>query len=310
LQGTTVTTLTNSGLITNTGGISGGGSITTTGAGALTVAGTSTLQGTTVTTLTNSGLITNTGGISGGGSITTTGTGGLTIAGSTSLQSTTTGTLTSTSITASTSGITVTAGGITINGGSLSIPNGGTISAQSNGSLTINSVTITNGGAVSTSGSVTAASFNASSDYRIKQNIVSLGEEYTVDKLNSVIYQTKDKCETHIGFVAHELQEHYPFLVSGTKDGEEIQSVNYIGLIGVLVKEIQTLKKQVKALITPSHIVNVRGLREAQMLCNNVTLPMESLHPGGDLNRQRCKTEVATDSFALVAGDSLEDVRR
>jgi len=36
--------------------------------------------------------------------------------------------------------------------------------------------------------------------------------------------------------------------VSGEKDGEQMQSLNYIGLIGVLVKEIQELKKRVQIL--------------------------------------------------------------
>ena len=45
-----------------------------------------------------------------------------------------------------------------------------------------------------------------------------------------------------MGFIAHELQEHYPFLVTGVKDGPDTQSVNYIGLIGLLTKEIQQLK--------------------------------------------------------------------
>jgi hypothetical protein len=33
--------------------------------------------------------------------------------------------------------------------------------------------------------------------------------------------------------------------VEGEKDGEKTQSVNYIGLIGVLIKEVQDLKKRV-----------------------------------------------------------------
>jgi hypothetical protein len=49
-----------------------------------------------------------------------------------------------------------------------------------------------------------------------------------------------------MGFIAHELQEHFPFLVSGEKDGPENQSVNYIGLIALLTKEIQDLKKEIK----------------------------------------------------------------
>jgi hypothetical protein len=57
----------------------------------------------------------------------------------------------------------------------------------------------------------------------------------------------KDNKES-IGLIAHELQEYYPFLVEGEKDGENIQSVNYSGLIGVLIKEIQELKKRVSKL--------------------------------------------------------------
>ena len=49
-----------------------------------------------------------------------------------------------------------------------------------------------------------------------------------------------------MGFIAHELQELFPFLVNGEKDGKDYQSVNYTGLIGLLVKEIQDLKKEVK----------------------------------------------------------------
>jgi hypothetical protein len=48
--------------------------------------------------------------------------------------------------------------------------------------------------------------------------------------------------------IAHEVQEYYPFLVEGEKDGEQTQTVNYIGLIGVLIKEIQELKREMKEL--------------------------------------------------------------
>ena len=47
-------------------------------------------------------------------------------------------------------------------------------------------------------------------------------------------------------FRSHGLQEHYPFLVDGTKDGETLQSVNYVGLIPVLIKEIQELKREIR----------------------------------------------------------------
>ena len=50
-----------------------------------------------------------------------------------------------------------------------------------------------------------------------------------------------------MGFIAHEVQEEYPFLVTGEKDGEDFQTVNYNGLIALLVKEIQDIKKRLDA---------------------------------------------------------------
>jgi len=51
-----------------------------------------------------------------------------------------------------------------------------------------------------------------------------------------------------MGFIAHEVQEEFPFLVEGEKDGENMQSINYDGFIGLLVKEVQDLKKENKIL--------------------------------------------------------------
>jgi hypothetical protein len=95
-----------------------------------------------------------------------------------------------------------------------------------------------------------AVSFNATSDYRIKENVLNLTNKssFTVDHLRPVTYTNKLSGKQDIGLIAHELQEHYPFLVSGEKDGAENQSVNYIGLIGILIKEIQELKERVKTL--------------------------------------------------------------
>ena len=99
--------------------------------------------------------------------------------------------------------------------------------------------------ALSVAGSINATVYNASSDYRIKDNIQLLNENFTVDSLKPVTYINKKTGSQDIGLIAHELQEEYPFLVAGEKDGPEMQSVNYIGLIGILIKEIQDLKKEV-----------------------------------------------------------------
>jgi hypothetical protein len=140
---------------------------------------------------------------------------------------------------------------VTISGGAITTTNSG---SNSIGGVTFSSGVITAthatnshkiGSVTITGGEITATSFNAISDYRIKENIESIEtNKYNVDKLKPVVYTLKSSNQTGIGFIAHEIQEHYPFLVSGTKDGPETQSVNYIGLIAVLTKEVQQLKQE------------------------------------------------------------------
>jgi len=97
-------------------------------------------------------------------------------------------------------------------------------------------------------------SSNILSDYRIKSNVRELGETgFSIDSLNPVVYNNNTGKED-IGFIAHELQQHFPFLVNGEKDGETLQSVNYNGLIGLLVRELQVLKKKVAQLENQNHV--------------------------------------------------------
>jgi hypothetical protein len=97
-------------------------------------------------------------------------------------------------------------------------------------------------------GTVTAASFNPPSDYRIKENVQVLDENYIVDELTPVTYKNIRTNKQDIGLIAHELQEIFPDLVNGIKDGEELQTVNYMGLIPILIKEIKELKQKVSIL--------------------------------------------------------------
>ena len=100
-------------------------------------------------------------------------------------------------------------------------------------------------GNISASGQIAAQSFNATSDYRMKNNIQPLLITRTVDKLNPIEYDMSGG-NHDMGFLAHEVQEVLPFLVSGEKDGHYMQSMNYNGFIALLVKEIQELKKENK----------------------------------------------------------------
>ena len=69
---------------------------------------------------------------------------------------------------------------------------------------------------------------------------------YKTDNLRPVSYLNKLNNKHSLGLIAHELQEQYSFLVEGDKDGEKTQSVDYIGLIAILIKEIQELKSILK----------------------------------------------------------------
>jgi len=99
------------------------------------------------------------------------------------------------------------------------------------------------------SNEITCVTLNQTSDYRIKDIIEPLDSDlYSVDNLKPVKYFNKKSGKEDIGFIAHEVQENFPCLVTGEKDEEELQTLNYIGLIGILTKEIQRLKADVAEL--------------------------------------------------------------
>jgi hypothetical protein len=97
-------------------------------------------------------------------------------------------------------------------------------------------------------GIYTGVSFNATSDYRIKKNVIGLTDKYIVDKLKPVKYFNELSKRHDIGFIAHEVQEQFAELVSGEKDGDDNQSINYNGLIAISVHEIKQLKQKIAEL--------------------------------------------------------------
>ena len=97
---------------------------------------------------------------------------------------------------------------------------------------------------------------STSSDYRIKYNPICLDGTYTVDHLNPLTYTNLLTNRKDIGFLAHEIQQYYPYLVVGEKDGETFQSLNYNGLFGILTNEIKILKEQMKKVMSKIDITN------------------------------------------------------
>jgi hypothetical protein len=93
---------------------------------------------------------------------------------------------------------------------------------------------------------MSATSFRVTSDYRIKDNVVSIPSGFSLDRLKPVYYQNNVLKQPEMGFLAHDVQEEYPFLVSGEKDGVKLQSLNYTGLIPLMVQEIKDLKMTIQ----------------------------------------------------------------
>ena len=148
----------------------------------------------------------------------------------------------STSSTTTSSGALVVSGGVGIAGnvnmgGIIKITNSTSSTNSSSGALVVT-------GGIGVGGNVYALSYLTSSDYRIKDNIIPLDGNFTVDNLNPVHYYNKLADCSDIGFLAHEVQQEYPYLVHGEKDGNDYQSLNYTGMIGILVNEIKVLKKE------------------------------------------------------------------
>lgn len=88
-------------------------------------------------------------------------------------------------------------------------------------------------------------SFNTSSDYRLKTDYKGYNGLDLVNKIKTYDYAWKRDSSRMYGFVAHELQEVIPYLVSGTKDAVDStgkiipQAVDYSKLTPILVKAIQ-----------------------------------------------------------------------
>jgi len=115
----------------------------------------------------------------------------------------------------------------------------------SNSHIDLSGNSLLNVGNIYFSDGTSQSTASTSSDYRIKINVENLDNTFIVDKLRPVIYNKNNSNKKEIGLIAHEVQEIYPYLVNGEKDGENIQSLNYIGLIPVLIKEIQELKTRI-----------------------------------------------------------------
>ena len=101
-------------------------------------------------------------------------------------------------------------------------------------------------GSITGSGSIT--SYNVTSDYRLKQDFKQFNGLDLVSKIKVYDYAWKVDNSRMNGVIAHELQEVVPYAVTGEKDAENMQQVDYSKLVPILVQAIQELKAEIEIL--------------------------------------------------------------
>jgi hypothetical protein len=94
-------------------------------------------------------------------------------------------------------------------------------------------------------GEMTAINFNSTSDQNLKTNIKTVENSLNIiEKLRGVSFDWKENGKSSYGVIAQEIEEVLPELV---KQGE-VKSVNYNGIIGVLIEAIKELKEEIETL--------------------------------------------------------------
>jgi hypothetical protein len=127
--------------------------------------------------------------------------------------------------------------------GGTSVNTGNTIVARDiSGDFTAGTITVTN---LTASQTIQAQDFNSTSDNRVKENIKTVENSLEIVKsLRGVSFDWKETGKSSYGVIAQELQEVLPELV---KNGE-VKSVNYNGLIGVLIEGMKSQQEQINRL--------------------------------------------------------------
>jgi hypothetical protein len=103
-------------------------------------------------------------------------------------------------------------------------------------------------GSISVTTSATA--YNTSSDYRLKDNPQPLtGSGAFIDSLKPKTWNWKTDGSKGVGFIAHEVQEVSPASVTGEKDGEQMQAMEYgsAEFIANIIAELQSLRARLAA---------------------------------------------------------------
>ena len=112
-------------------------------------------------------------------------------------------------------------------------------------SIVVGSAVTANSSGIVVTGVTTATDFNSTSDERLKENITTVENAVEVNnQLRGVRFEWKRDGRPSYGVIAQELEQVLPELVSDT----DPKTVNYNGIIGVLIEAVKELSARVDEL--------------------------------------------------------------
>jgi len=98
---------------------------------------------------------------------------------------------------------------------------------------------------ITTTGDVSATNFNSTSDVTLKQDVSVIDNALEmISQLEGVSWRWKETLKPSLGVTAQNVEEVAPELVSN----EDHKTVNYNGLIGILIEAVKELKSEVDEL--------------------------------------------------------------
>jgi len=114
-------------------------------------------------------------------------------------------------------------------------------SSNLNSTISISDLDVNFGRNANFPGIVTAFDYNTTSDRRLKENINKIENSLEiVSQINGVTFNWKENKKQSAGVIAQDVEAVIPELVT---DGET-KTVNYNGLIGLLIESVKTLKEE------------------------------------------------------------------
>jgi hypothetical protein len=119
-------------------------------------------------------------------------------------------------------------------------------SGYTSGDFTAHFVNNTYVGGISTNGATTT--YAIASDYRLKTDLKEFNGLDLLNKIKTYDYKWKSDGSRMYGVIAHELQSIINYAVTGVKDGDRMQGVDYSKIVPVLIKAIQEQQTQIEQL--------------------------------------------------------------